>query len=68
MATKLDINQLYAVYWEDNETWCRAKLLSFNNDDEVTVLYPDYGNQETVKTSQLRKLPKQFYRLPFQVI
>ena len=72
--TKLNPNHLYAFSWEDG-TWCRTKLVTgtgqtgLTNDEgqEVHVCYPDYGNYEIIKRDQLRKLPKEFYDLPFQV-
>ena len=30
-------------------------------------MFPDYGNSETVNVEDLKELPHQFYRLPFQV-
>jgi hypothetical protein len=67
---KLDINKLYAVCWEDGETWCRTRIIALPSDssNEVQVSYPDYGNEECVKISQLRPLSKEFYELPFQAI
>ena len=72
--TKLNPNHLYAFSWEDG-MWCRTKLvtgtgqtgLTDDEGQEVHVCYPDYGNYEIIKRDQLRKLPKEFYNLPFQV-
>ncbi|XP_046743365.1 maternal protein tudor [Diprion similis] len=43
-----------ASYIEDKQ-WYRAQILNING-EQVTVLYVDYGNQETVAASTLRKI------------
>ena len=34
---------------------------------QASVMFPDYGNSETVKCKDLRQLPDRFYTVPFQV-
>ena len=34
---------------------------------QANILFPDYGNQDSVSISNLQTLPSQFYKLPFQV-
>ena len=62
---------LYAVYWVDTDSdeWCRTIVISGpDNQSNVYVRYPDYGNVDMIPVSTLYKLPDQFYSLPLQVI
>lgn len=55
-------------YSEDNE-WYRVRILKVTSDPpETTVLYVDYGNRQTLDSSKLFILPKNFYSLPEQAI
>ncbi|XP_031343313.1 maternal protein tudor-like isoform X2 [Photinus pyralis] len=53
--------QHYAVHSSD-ANWYRA-LISKVDGDNVTVLYIDYGNSETVATTELRELADEFKQL-----
>ena len=55
---------LYAALFE--EDWYRAKVTDVRG-DEAEIYFVDRGDTGQVKTSELRKLPAQFRRLPMQV-
>ena len=61
-------NELYGYLWEGEEgaLWCRV-LTSTISGKMASVYFPDYGNTEEVKVTDLVELPREFYKLSFQV-
>ncbi|XP_066533044.1 tudor domain-containing 6 [Hoplias malabaricus] len=53
-----------ALYHED-KLWYRAKVIS-RDDDTLSVLFVDYGNESKVKMREVRPLPSQVNDLPPQ--
>ena len=64
MMETVDKDCLYAAFFE--EAWYRAKVTDVRG-DEAEIYFVDRGDNGQVKTSELRKLPAQFKRLPMQV-
>lgn len=55
-----------AKFTVDNE-WYRAKVLKISG-PKITVLYVDYGNQETTVVTKLGQIPAGFDKLPAQAV
>ena len=51
--------------YSEDEQYYRSKVLSISG-SMVTILFVDYGNQETVEVSALKELSPQFCNLPVQ--
>ncbi|KAK8760027.1 hypothetical protein V5799_028707 [Amblyomma americanum] len=51
-----------------DKLWYRALVVRLVSQSEVEVLYVDYGNQEVVPISWVRRVPDKFMRLPIQAI
>lgn len=47
-----------------DDGWYRARVLKLEPGKNVTVLYIDYGNSETLSASRLASLPPQFVNIP----
>ncbi|KAL3859121.1 hypothetical protein ACJMK2_009353 [Sinanodonta woodiana] len=56
-----------AQFSKDNR-WHRGKILSLIGNDKCEVFFTDYGDKETVPTTKIYELPKDFQELPFQAI
>lgn len=72
-ASSVEVDQLCACCWDgeegsDGDQWCRALVLSKQDSQMVDVMFPDYGNSETLNVKDLKELPHSFYQLPFQAI
>lgn len=52
--------EVYAVLSEDGN-WYRGRAIKIE-DEEIQIIYIDYGNDEIVKPSQLRKLAENFLK------
>ena len=61
-------DQLYGYLWkeEGDDLWCRA-LVGGISGSEANVMFPDYGNSDTVEIDNLKELPGTYYEIPFQV-
>ena len=64
--------ELFASCWEDEHgeerSWCRTIVEGpASSESLVLVHYPDYGNSGELEITELRRLPAEFYKLPFQV-
>ena len=65
--------ELFASCWGEDEhgeegSWCRTMVEGpTSSESMVMVHYPDYGNSGELEITELRKLPTEFYKLPFQV-
>lgn len=65
--------ELFASCWEDEQgeegSWCRTMVEgpTSSNESLLLVHYPDYGNSGELEIAELRRLPTEFYKLPFQV-
>ncbi|XP_044737384.1 maternal protein tudor-like isoform X2 [Chrysoperla carnea] len=57
----ITINQLCAVKSQDGN-WYRGRVLEIN-DASITVIYIDYGNQETVDINNVQNLDPSFYTI-----
>ena len=57
-----------AALYSVDQSWYRAEVSAVNEDGTVTVQYVDYGNIETVPTSDLRNLKLEHVTLPPQSI
>ncbi|KAJ8033209.1 Tudor domain-containing protein 1 [Holothuria leucospilota] len=55
-----------ALYAEDNQ-WYRAEVVHQEN-DQVTVIFPDYGNSDVVEKKNLKVLHKKHSDLPLNAI
>ena len=55
-----------AACFSEDDQWYRAKVKSVNAPQKVTVLFVDYGNEDTVSVSELRCLTPKLCELPAQ--
>ena len=65
--------ELFASVWEDEQgeevSWCWTIVEGPSSSESlVLVYYPDYGNSGELEITELRRLPAEFYKLPFQSI
>ena len=51
----------------NDDRWYRAKVVDLPGEKQVTVIYVDYGNTETISCDRIRALQNSFYMLPQQV-
>ena len=71
--TPISEDSLYGMRWNEedsggDEIWCRVLIRSIQKEKEKAyVMCPDFGNSLLISTSKLKDLPREFYRLPFQV-
>lgn len=49
-----------------DEEWYRARVISIQSTGNVNVLFIDYGNKETTKSTNLAQIPAGFESLPAQ--
>lgn len=56
---------LISLFTADN-IWYRAVVLE-GGENEVKVIYADFGNTETVPFSRILPIPKHLLQLPFQI-
>ena len=52
--------------YSDNNTWYRAKIMDVIDDNQVKVMFVDYGNQEVLPSDKIASLDPQFSSLPCQ--
>ncbi|KAG1699317.1 putative ATP-dependent RNA helicase TDRD12 [Nymphon striatum] len=63
----VEIGALCLAYFEDEETWGRAKVLDVT-DGGAKVMYLDFGDEREVSKNNLLRLLDKFCKLPFQAI
>lgn len=49
-----------------DDNWYRAVILEVG-ENEMSVIYADYGNTEKVPSSKILPIPAQLLQLPFQI-
>ncbi|PFX27913.1 Tudor domain-containing protein 1 [Stylophora pistillata] len=64
---KPSVGEFCAAKFTLDDGWYRAKVLDVNGSN-VSVLYIDYGNSETLSSSRLKLLNSKFYHLAAQAI
>ncbi|XP_070540049.1 tudor domain-containing protein 1-like isoform X2 [Ptychodera flava] len=62
---KPDIGDLCSAQFTLDQSWCRAEVISIE-DDVAVVKYVDFGNQEIVPLTAIKRLDEQFTLLPKQ--
>ena len=60
------VGDLCVAKFSADDEWYRAKVLSVQGSDKVSVLYIDYGNREQTQSTKLAHLPAGFEALPAQ--
>ncbi|RNA25196.1 staphylococcal nuclease domain-containing 1-like [Brachionus plicatilis] len=60
------VGELCAAKFSMDDEWYRAKVLSVQSNGTVNVLFIDYGNRESAKSTSLAQLPAGFEALPAQ--
>lgn len=65
--SKPSVGEFCAAKFTLDDGWYRAKVLEVQGND-VSVLYVDYGNSETLSLSRLRVLNSKFHSFPTQAI
>ena len=61
------IGTTVAAQYSEDGSWYRAKILDVNNDN-ISVLFIDYGNGEVVTMDKIQPIDDQFISLPAQAI
>ena len=65
---KLFVGSICIAPYDVDNQWYRVKILNIQG-DKVSVLYVDYGNEESVSRNQLREIRKDFVaKMPSQAI
>ena len=62
------IGEICAAKFTDDQRYYRAEVLCVNNNGTVDVLYVDFGNRDTIMTTQLSNLKPVFLSLPKQAL
>ncbi|PSN35049.1 hypothetical protein C0J52_15402 [Blattella germanica] len=62
------VSQACAAQYSLDKRWYRAKVIGLAEHSMVEVFYVDYGNQESLHYTQLRKLLPQYSKFPAQAI
>ena len=65
--SKPSVGEFCAAKFTLDDGWYRAKVLGVQGNN-VSVLYVDYGNSETLSLSRLKTLNSKFHSLPIQAI
>lgn len=66
--TKLAVGSICIAPYDVDNQWYRVKILKIQ-EDQVSVLYVDYGNEETVSKNQLRNIRRDLVaKMPCQAI
>ncbi|XP_077992144.1 tudor domain-containing protein 1-like [Glandiceps talaboti] len=60
--------EIFAAQYSDDKQWYRARMKNVSPDGSVLVLFVDFGNEESMPTSRLRKLPDEMKQLPLQAL
>ncbi|KAL4236389.1 Tudor domain [Mactra antiquata] len=63
----VEVGLLVAALYSEDGSWYRARVLSCDNQN-VTVIFADHGNTQTVEKKDLRRVPAEFCSLPLQAI
>ena len=66
MPSYVPPGSLCLALFPEDELFYRAKVISWKN-NQVEVIYVDYGNIETIPIQFLRKIREEHTKLPFQV-
>ncbi|XP_038076569.1 RING finger protein 17-like isoform X2 [Patiria miniata] len=56
------------AHFTEDRQWSRAEIVDLPGNQEVDVLYVDYGNYERIHVSNLRKISKKFLKLCVQAL
>ena len=62
---KLEVEMYCVAQYSENNTWYRAKILDIEN-EQITVHFIDYGNQEVLPLNKVAGIDPQFLSLPCQ--
>ncbi|XP_033209193.1 maternal protein tudor isoform X2 [Belonocnema kinseyi] len=66
--TKLAVGSICIAPYDVDNQWYRVKIVKIQ-DDKVSVLYVDYGNEETVSRNQLRDIRRDLVaKMPCQAV
>ena len=66
-VSSVTMGTIVAAQYSEDKSWYRAKVLSVDN-DTVSVLFVDYGNNEVVAMEKIQPIDDQFLSLPAQAI
>lgn len=55
------------IFLPADQNWYRAVVLEAG-ENEMSILYADYGNSEIVPFSRILPIPAHLMKLPFQII
>eukprot|EP00111_Clytia_hemisphaerica_P005366 TCONS_00015509-protein len=61
-------NLVCAARFSGDQTWYRAKVRNVNHDETVVVEYIDFGNEETLPFTDIKKIPDMYLKLPRQCV
>ena len=68
VTTPLQVGDVIAALFSEDETWYRASVSCVNPDGSVSVMFIDYGNSETISKTDIgqrvRYLGKELLRYP----
>jgi len=60
------VGDLCLTQFSGDHKWYRTSVIERPKGNQVTVLYVDYGNTETVSLNSLKSIDKKFTTLPYQ--
>ncbi|XP_054878615.1 tudor domain-containing protein 1 [Poeciliopsis prolifica] len=67
MKSRPSVGAACCAQFSGDKNWYRAVILDVG-ENEVSVIYADYGNTEKVPSSQILPIPAHLLQLPFQII
>ncbi len=62
-----DCDQLVAALYSDG-SWYRAKVNNITTPEKCSVYFVDYGNRAEIPIRDIRLLPVQFVKTPYQAV
>lgn len=66
VPSKVNVDMHCGACFSEDDQWYRAKVKSITTPQKVTVMFLDYGNEDTVSVSELRCLTPELCELPAQ--
>ena len=55
VSTPLQVDDVIAALYSEDETWYRASVSKHENDGDIEVMFLDYGNSEIIPKSEIGK-------------
>ena len=65
---RVELKLPYLAKFQENGMWYRCSILRFITDEEVRVIFWDYGDMQDMNISDLKELPMQYMTVPKQAL